>query len=177
MVSRPSIPIEPVGNRESPGPAAELPSRAASTSRCFSVEDGQRVFQAGAATYPVGRQHRLRRAHLGRRLCGGPRHSLRRGSHALDQVQDALGAKDLGSAHERSPRSQECRRRRPAGARSRRNQSDVDRLGSLDPRLARPRSAAAWAGRRPRICPAADCSRYDRLRHPPPAEEVWRGAA
>jgi hypothetical protein len=27
------------------------------------------------------------------------------------------------------------------------------------------------------IEPAADCARYDRLRHSPPAEEVWRGTA
>ena len=45
-----------------------------------------------------------------------------------------------------------------------------------------PRPVATPAALTLAIEPAADCTRYDRLRHPPPAEEAylqgaWRGAA
>jgi hypothetical protein len=40
-----------------------------------------------------------------------------------------------------------------------------------------PRPVATPAALTLAIEPAADCARYDRLRHPPPAEEVWCGAA
>jgi hypothetical protein len=40
-----------------------------------------------------------------------------------------------------------------------------------------PRPVATPAALTLAIEPGADCARYDRLRHPPPAEEVWRGAA